>query len=184
MNPDTVRQDESQVFERKKSLALQREGIESLCGMVNSEAASGVVAFGVAPDGQVVGVEPGNLDKAQRSLAQTISAKFDPPIQVTIDVVDCDGIAVIVISAHRHRGVPYHEFDGRAFIREGITTRQLSLREKQALEWQRNRDSHNGPWRCERCGSFAGMLSQLVVGPNGITKSYKCDCGGEYWPAA
>ena len=160
MNPEMLRQEESQVFERKKSLALQREGFESLCGMVNSEGANGTVVFGVAPDGQVVGVESGNLDKAQRSLAQTISAKFDPPIQVSIEVVDCDGIPVVAISAQRHRRVPYHEFDGRAFIREGTATRQLSLREKQALERQRNRDSHNGPWRCDRCGSFVGMLSR------------------------
>ena len=73
---DLLKSAESQVFERKKSLGLQREGLESLCGMVNAYAAQGTVVFGIAPDGELVGVEPGDLDKPQRSLTQTISSKF------------------------------------------------------------------------------------------------------------
>ena len=62
---------ESQETELKKSLSLRREGFESLCGLVNSDRSSGRLIFGVAPDMAIVGVEPGNLDTIQRTLAET-----------------------------------------------------------------------------------------------------------------
>jgi predicted HTH transcriptional regulator len=175
---------ESQTFERKRSLSLQREGLASLCGMINADHCSGTVAFGIDPDGRIVGVEPGNLDKAQRSLAQSIQLKFEPAIQCALQVKNVEGKSVVLISAQRNRSVPYHEFDGRAYIREGTVTRQLSLSEKHALQRQRNRDLHTGPWKCDGCGSWVGMLSQVVVTDQGMHKTYTCRCGGEFWPAA
>jgi len=176
--------DESQTFERKRSLSLQREGLASLCGMINADISHGTVAFGIDPDGQIIGIEPGNLDKAQRSLSQSIQSKFEPPIQCTLQLHELDGKSVVVVSAQRNRTIPYHEFDGRAYIREGTATRQLSLTEKQALQRQRNRDLHTGPWKCDRCGSWVGMLSQVVVTDQGMRKTYDCGCGGEFWPAS
>ncbi len=177
-----VRREESQTFERKKSLSLQREAAESLCGMVNADAARGTVVFGVAPDGTLLGAEPGDLDMAQRSLAQTLG-KFEPRLQSLIEVVETDGMRFVVVSAQRNREVPYHEFNGRAFIREGTSTRQLSLVEKRSLETMRNRDRHNGPWRCDRCGSWVGMLVHTVFTNQQARKSYDCRCGGQFWPA-
>ena len=179
-----IRQAESQVFERKRSLSLRREGLESLCGMINVEVASGTVAFGVAPDGEIVGIEPGDLDEAQRSLSQTIAGKFEPPIQPTMRVTELEGKRVLLLAAQRNRDVPYHEYNGRAFIREGTVTRQLSLSEKQSLQRRRKRDLHTGRWQCDRCGSWAGMLASVVVTEQGVRKSYACGCGGEYWPVA
>lgn len=181
---DLVRRAESQVFERKKSLSLQREGLESLCGMVNADSAQGAVVFGVAPDGKLVGVGPGDLDKAQRSLSQTITSKFDPRPQCAIRAEELEGKSFVIVSATRNRDVPYHEFGGRAFIREGTVTRQLSLAEKQSLQRERNRDLHSGPWKCDRCGSLVGMRVTMAVTAKGASKSYSCSCGGEYWPVA
>ena len=179
-----VRQDESQTLERKRSLALQREGFESLCGMVNAEPAYGAVLFGVAPDGQIVGVEPGDLDKSQRSLSQTIGSKFDPPLQFVTEVGEIQGKRFVVVAARRSRDVPYHEFDGRAFLREGTVTRQMTFAEKLSLQRSRNRDLHPGPWRCDRCGSWVGTLVSVEVTDQGMRKTYGCQCGGEFWPAA
>ena len=181
---DLVQQTESQVFERKRSLGLRREGLETLCGMINAEVAHGSVVFGIGPDGQIVGVEPGDIDKAQLSLSQVIGNKFDPPIQCTMRVLEIQEKRVLILAARRNRDVPYHEFDGRAFIREGTATRQLTLNEKQSLQRWRNRDLHTGPWRCDNCGSWVGMLSSIVVTDQGVRKSYACNCGGEFWPAA
>lgn len=135
------------------------------------------------PDGQIAGVEPGDLDKAKRSLAQSIGNKFQPAIQYTFDVLEVSGKRVVVVSATRNRDVAYHEFDGRAYIREGTSTRQLTLAEKQSLQSQRDRRQHNGPWKCDLCGSWVGMLSSIVISDRGAHKSYACSCGGEYWPA-
>jgi len=176
--------EESQVLERKQSLNLQREALESLCGMLNADTAEGTVVFGVSCDGRLVGVEPGDLDRAQRSLAQAIGNKFDPPVQTEMRVEELEGKRLVVLSAHRRCSVAYHEYDGRAFIREGTATRQLSLAEKQALQRTRNRDAHPGPWKCDRCGSWVGMLVSVVFTEKGPQKSYSCMCGGEYWPAA
>ncbi len=180
---DIVGRPESQSFEWKRSLSLQREGLESLCGMINADGAYGSVLFGKAPDGQIIGVEPGNLDRAQQSISQTTRNKFEPAVQCTYEVLERDGLSVMVVSAMRNRTVPYHEFDGRAFIREGTVTRQLNLAEKQALQRQRNRDLHGGPWKCDGCGLFVGTLSAIVITDQGPRKTYSCRCGGEFWPA-
>ena len=174
---------ERQTVEFKKSLSLQREAMEALCGMVNSDNGTGVVLFGVAPNGSVAGVEPSNLDSAQKSLALTVRQKFDPPIICSIEIVECDGKSLVLLKADRAAGISYHEYDGRAYIREGSSRRQLSFDEKQRLSKKRNRDQHNGPWRCSRCGSFVGMLSSIVITAEGIKKSYDCQCGGEFRPA-
>lgn len=181
---DVLNRYETQDIELKQSLAQRRDGLEALNSMINAEPARGVVIFGIGPNRSVVGVEPGDLDQAQRSLAQHIQATFDPPIQPVIELLECEGKHLITISASRHRGIPYHEYDGRAFIREGSVSRQLTLTEKQQLQRARNRDLHNGPWRCDRCGSFVGMLSSITLTDHGPVKSYHCPCGGEFWPAA
>jgi predicted HTH transcriptional regulator len=183
VNRDVIVQPESQIWERKKSLSLSREGMETLCGMLNADDARGSVIFGVDPSGTPVGVEPGDLDSAQRSLQQLIKQKFAPPIQATIKVVQDAEKCFVVVTASRSRSDPYHEFDGRAWIREGTAKRHLSFEEKQSLRKKRDRDSHNGPWKCDKCGSWTGFWSSVVISPTGPQKSYRCKCGGEVWPA-
>jgi predicted HTH transcriptional regulator len=178
-----IRQPESQVFERKQSLSLQRQGLESLCGMLNADEAQGTVAFGIGPNGELVGVEPGDLDKAQRSISQTITNRFEPRLQCTIRQSEVDGKRVVIVTAQRNRDVAYHEFAGRAFIREGTATRQLNLAEKQSLSRSRNRNLHTGPWKCNRCGLVVGSLNSMVLDGASVRKTYDCWCGGEYWPA-
>ena len=69
---ELIQKGESQTLEFKRSLALQRQGLEALCAMVNADMARGAVIFGIEPNGTVCGIEQGNLDTAQRSLSQTI----------------------------------------------------------------------------------------------------------------
>lgn len=179
---DTNCVSESQELEFKKSLAKMDEGLQSLCGMLNTDKGQGTIIFGIAPDGQLVGVEPGNLDKAQQSLVSKIKSKFDPAIIPDIKVQTFTSKNIVKITANRDKKVPYHEYDGRAWIREGTVTRQLNLSEKQQMQKRRDRDNHNGPWMCNKCGSFVGSLVQMVVTDRGVHKSYSCNCGGEFWP--
>jgi len=174
---------ESQTLEFKKSLSLQREGLEALCAMVNSDLAGGTVIFGIEPNGTVCGIEQGNLDTAQRSLLQRIRNKFDPTPIVQIEVKELKGKQVLVVRAERYRGVPYCEYDGRAWIREGTSNRKLNLSEKERFIKRRDRDSHAGPWRCDRCGSWVGVLHSFEFSSEGMKRTYKCQCGGEFWPA-
>jgi predicted HTH transcriptional regulator len=176
---------ESQMVECKKGLAEGREGCASLSAMLNADTAKGRVIFGVAPDGSIVGVEPGDLDKAQRTLVQHLRDSLEPRIPINIEVLECGGKHVLVLSAERPKNVPLVEYDGRAMIREGSTTRRLSLDERRGIERRRTRSSHPGPWRCERCGSYAGIYVPTMIGnENGEpVMSYACNCGGEWWPA-
>lgn len=180
---ELVRKGESQALEFKKSLSLQREGLEALCAMVNSDLARGTVVFGIEADGTICGIEQGNLDTAQRSLSQVIKNKFEPPLVVQMQVEELTGQKVLVLSAERYRDIPYHEYDGRALIREGTANRRLNLVEKQHLTKRRDRDTHSGPWRCDRCGSWVGVLHSFELSSEGMKKTYKCKCGGEFWPA-
>ena len=132
---------EGQTVEFKKSLSLTKDALEALCGMINSDIAKGFVLFGVSPDGSISGIEPGNLDSAQKTLAQHIRQKFNPPVICTIEILECEDRCLIKLGAGRASGVAYHEYDGRAYIREGSTTRQLSYDEKQYLAKKRNRTS-------------------------------------------
>ena len=181
---ESIKRGESQTLEFKETLSLQKKGMESLCAMVNSGSAQGEVVFGIRRDGAVCGVEPGNLDSAQRSLGQAIRDKFDPPLIVHIETKELHGKTVLALRAERSRHVPYHEFDGRVWIREGTTNRVLSLAEKQSLTSKRNRDKHPGPWGCDKCGSMVGALFSYEVTAEGMKKTYKCGCGGEYWPVS
>ena len=185
IDPDEIRKlGETQTVEFKKSLSLQKEAFKALCGMVNSDSATGAVVFGVSPDRSISGVEPGNLDSIQRTLAQHVQQRFDPAIIPNIEVLECDDKHLIRLKADRASGVPYHEYDGRAYIREGSATRRLSYEEKQHLAKKRNRYQHNGPWECDRCGKRVGTLRGWTFTDKGMRKEYACECGGEFGPPA
>jgi hypothetical protein len=116
-------------------------------------------------------------------MMQVTAAKFEPRLVVTTEVQELDARRVLVLTASRFTGIAYHEFDGRAFIREGTTTRRLTLIEKNALARARNRDLHPGPWKCSQCNSWVGLLGSAKVTEHGVERSYRCGCGGEFWPA-
>ena len=100
--------------------------------MLNAEVDAGMVLFGISPENEVVGIE-GNLDSAHRSLVQHIQQKFDPSIKVSIQIEEYEGKKILILSAKRSSDVCYYEYDGRTFLREGSTTRCLSIQEKESL---------------------------------------------------
>jgi predicted HTH transcriptional regulator len=174
---------ESQSGEFKRSISQQKKGLESLTAMVNAETAKGIVIFGIDDDGAIIGIDQGNVDSAQLKLAELARIKIEPRLIFNVEVLDCEGKTLIAVYAQRQRDIPFHEYDGRAYIREGSSNRQLSFSEKQSLMRGRSRDLHTGPWRCDKCGSFVGMFSGLEVTDQGVRRTYRCHCGGEYWPA-
>jgi predicted HTH transcriptional regulator len=181
--PDLLGLGESQVLEFKRSGSLLKEAFADLCGMVNAASSRGTVVFGVEPTGHVCGLGETNLDSFQQTLSGHAGQKLEPPMPIEIESAYCDEKPIVLLRALRNRAVPYHEYGGRAYIREGSVTRQLTLLEKQRLATSRNRDLHNGPWICDRCGAFAGSISSIEITASGARKAYKHRCGGEWWPA-
>ncbi len=176
---------ESQTLELKKSLSLRTVGLQGLCSMVNTEEARGIVVFGVAPDGEICGLDPGNRDSAQQSMAQAIASGFEPPLIADIRICQHACVWLMVVAASRSGSVPYHEYDGRAWIREGSSKRKLTIEEKGHLAAARDELSHPGPWVCERCGTTVGSISGVVLSDSGVERVIPpCHCGGRFRPAS
>jgi predicted HTH transcriptional regulator len=93
--------------------------------MVNTDQGIGYVVFGIDPNGIICGVDPGNLDKAQITIAQHFDNKFEPQLQLNIEIWECNSVSLIAVHGRRAPSCAYHEYDGRAFIREGSISRQL-----------------------------------------------------------
>jgi len=178
-----IERGETQTVEFKQSMSQMKDGCKALCGMLNADQGAGIVLFGISPSSDVIGLQNVNLDSIQRTLVQHIQQKLEPSLTCSIEILDCDGEKIIALSAQRPKNIPYFEYDGRAFIKEGSTKRQLSLQEKQTLLLRRDRAHHNGPWQCDNCGLSVGMLSSIVKTDEGPRRSYDCQCGGEFWPA-
>ena len=178
---------ESQTVEFKKSLAQLDRGLRSLCGMVDADAYHGAVVFGVDDKGGTVGIEDSNLDRSQQKISEK-GRKFDSPLSLDIRVCRRDGKAVIVVRAKR--GAPdLHEYDGRAYVREGAATRRLCTEERRQLIRRRRRDEHSpqfGQWVCDRCGALSTSVKWSMSSSGGVVSKnvdYSHECGGEFWPA-
>lgn len=153
---------ETQSVEFKKSLSQKKEGCKALCGMLNTEIGAGMVFFGISPENDVVGIG-GNLDSAQRTLAQHIQQKFDPSIVCSIKIEDYKDKKILVLSAKRANDVSCYEYDGRVFIKEGSTKRYLSAQEKKSLN-NRKFDEINYLELCEN--ELEDKLSKVFIQKN------------------
>ncbi len=172
---------ETQEIEFKQSMSLLKEGCKALCGMLNTDQGSGAVFFGINDSNEVVGID-GNIDSTQKKISLHISTKFDPKLKHSIQLLSKNNLTVLVLFAKRAEDVSFYEYDGRGYIKEGSTKRTLTILEKNNLEKCRNRNNHNGPWKCDKCATFIGMLGSIALTDKGPKKNYKCNCGGEYWP--
>ena len=117
-----VRGGETELLEFKRSTGERREGMSSLCAMLNHRG--GKVVFGVAPDGKVVGQQVS--DHTIEELAQDIG-RIEPPVFPTIDRLSLDNgdLQVLVVSANAGPARPY-TYKGQAYRRIGNTTVALS----------------------------------------------------------
>ena len=71
---------EGPTLEFKRSTGELRQGMRTACGFLNGDG--GKVAFGVNPDGTLVGQEAS--DKTLREIAQAMDG-FEPPARIEIE---------------------------------------------------------------------------------------------------
>lgn len=119
---------ESETLELKRTTGELREAGQTLCGFLNQRG--GVVVFGVAADGRIVGQEVN--DGTLRDV--TAAARdIDPAPQVDVRRIDAGrGRGLIVLRADAGSAAPY-TYDGRPFIRIGSTTRRMRREEYERL---------------------------------------------------
>jgi predicted HTH transcriptional regulator len=161
---------ESQTYERKLDAQWQ-QGLKGICAMLNTSG-RGTLACGVRHDGAVVGVT-GDLDAVMRGRSQTIRAKFDPAITThQWHVIAHPDGNVLVLQAERSPSAGVHSYDGRLFVREGASNRQLTVTEALALERSRAAGPLIGPHICPTCGYRSALGMQIggtiTIGRRGI----------------
>ncbi len=131
--PALISGGEGQRVEFKRSLRQLSRALKALCGMLNANGGEALVVFGIGPDGQVVGIDPANLESARRSLSQAVRNNIRPALRPRLEVAHLDGRTLVALSATRPRDVPVYECDGRAYIRVGSQTLRMSPFERLAL---------------------------------------------------
>src|SRR3972149_3907604 len=119
---------ESETLGLKRTTGELRETGQTLCGFLNQRG--GVVVFGVAADGRIVGQEVN--DGTLRDVAAAMR-DIDPAPQVDVRRIDAGGgRSLIVLRADAGSAAPY-TYDGRPFIRIGSTTRRMKREEYERL---------------------------------------------------
>ncbi len=134
---ELIRAGEGQRVEFKSSLRQLGRALEALCGMLNAGDGEAVVVFGVGPDGQVVGIDPANLESTRRSLVRAVDNNIRPALRAEVEVARLDGRALVTLSAARPRGVALYECGGQTYIRVGSATLRMSPFERAALTARR-----------------------------------------------
>lgn len=175
---ELINKGESQNIEFKKSLSLTKEGLKSISAMLNTDTGCGLVIFGVTDKGEICGIDPGDQDTIQRNMTQKISQLLDPRPILDINIVTVQNKELLVIRGKRLDNIPYYEFDGRVYVREGTSNVEIGLTQKEALRKKNDKRSHNGPWICRKCNTWTGMMI-----PHPSMNNYLCRCGGMLEPA-
>jgi len=116
--------EEGQTVERKESLSLWRDIVETCAAFATAQG--GKVFVGVADDGRITGVQIGRA--TLEDLANRIAQNTTPKIVPAIATQEEQGLTVIVVDAPEHQTKPVTAF-GRPFCRSGRTNQVLSASE-------------------------------------------------------
>ena len=150
---ELIKIDETRCLELKKTTGELKDGMHSLCAMLNSDG--GYVIFGIAPKslkiiGQMV------TDNTRQEIGREIR-KLEPFVNMAvqyIDVPDSKGLQLIVLHADKnlYGDTPY-VFDGKPYYKLESTTMQMP--QQMYVEMLRLRDAHKFHWDAQMCDSHA-----------------------------
>ncbi len=120
-----LKQEESQVLERKRSLSDSKDIGHTICAFANTEG--GILLLGVDDKGGVPGLEKEKLDPIQKQLAD-LTKKCKPVPSTRMEVKEISGKYTIVMLVNEVLDTACF-YDGKVWIRTGSTNRQLSSSE-------------------------------------------------------
>ncbi len=146
-----IASDELRTLEMKKTTGELKDGMHSLCAMLNSDG--GYVIFGIAPKslkiiGQMV------TDNTRQEIGREIR-KLEPAINMGveyIDVPDSNGLQLIVLHADKrlYSDAPY-VFDGKPYYKLESTT--ILMPQTMYNDMLRKRDANRFHWDTQICDS-------------------------------
>ena len=128
-----VKQGEGATLEFKRSTGELREGLQTLCALLNGSG--GMVLFGVRPDGSPEGQQV--TDKTLREIAQAMD-RFEPPVNVPVERIPMGKEREVLVLRVKEtlESVPF-TFDGRPYERVTSTTRKMSQEKYEKLLLER-----------------------------------------------
>ena len=124
-----VKEGEGPTLEFKHSTGEMKEGMQTICGFLNSKG--GTVLFGVDRKGNMAG-----QDVSEKTIHEAAASfnKLEPPASVKVERVKMrSGREVLALSVEaNHEAIPF-SYNGRAFERVGNTTRKMSQNRYESL---------------------------------------------------
>ncbi len=129
---DEITTGESEGIEFKRSTALLKEAVQTLCAFANHRG--GVLYFGVADDGTVVGQTVS--DDTLKNIANTVKLNTDPKLYPQVEKIDIAGKSCVRVCIEQSPLKPHVAY-GRPYLRVGATTQQLSQDQYQLMLQQR-----------------------------------------------
>jgi len=139
-----MKYNETEKLELKKSTSELRDGIKSICAILNKHQ-KGKLIFGIKPDGEVVGQQVGanTLRDISQQIANSIETRIYP--EVCEEKIECKDCIVVEFDG---LNVPYYAY-GRAYVRVSDEDRLLSAKELERLILDKNKDRLR--WDSEIC---------------------------------
>jgi len=127
---------ETETKEFKRSLAELKQGLLSLCAMLNKHG-KGELWFGISPKGEAVGLDIN--EKTLRDVSQAIAAHIEPVIypQIGLEIVQNKPCLKVTASGQQQ---PYFAY-GRAYMRVADEDKKLSAMELKQIILQENREA-------------------------------------------
>lgn len=141
---ELIKADETRTVELKKTTGELKDGMRSVCAMLNSSG--GYVIFGVAPKtlkiiGQMVS------DNTRQEIAREIR-KLEPFVNMTVEYIEVPGATgsqVVVLHADKDLfGEAPYVYDGRAYYKLESTTMQMPQQMYESM--LRSRDEEKFRW--------------------------------------
>jgi ATP-dependent DNA helicase RecG len=146
---EIIQKGESEILERKKSIASLSSTGETLSGFLNGKG--GKVFIGISEEGRIIGQKI--TDSTLREIAEVLK-KFEPPaaIELTRIEIEDDREVIVLTAAPRQCDMPY-TFNGRAYQRIGSTTSRMPQQTYQRLLLEREHNNHR--WETEVAKGYA-----------------------------
>lgn len=122
-----LKQEEGPKLDFKASLSLSTESekkelTKDVIAMANSRGGRGYIIFGVEDKTKrILGISP--PDFKEEKIQQIIYNRCDPPIPISVDVLEYEGKTLAVLTVYKSRHKPHQMLqNGTIYVRRGSTT--------------------------------------------------------------
>ena len=147
---------ESETLEFKKSTAQLKEGVISLCAMLNKHT-KGCVIFGIKDDGSICGQEIGK--KTTSDISHEIRSNLKPIPNVSITIESLEGKSLIKVEAYGD-DTPYSAY-GRYYTR--VDDSDMLMDSRQLWKFFESKDRTYSKWEEETSSHGVEQINEDLL---------------------